>query len=216
MPTPFFSTAAKTSYAGHLTLPYRTWSTAWSEGAGWRTVPSDLVAWDVNRVNEEFWWTVMARGVFRYAVGPIVGRGGAGWRDLAEFYARCHSYTTDGAVVHWGGDVDELAKVPKRYPVLLEVADHWHPWELDGRVAWLAPGNFVAQWQRYCELRMCGIKVGGLLLEDIYGQIHRWAGKVIGGDLWAATGVDGTGDERFAASAMVLADWWEAVGRHYD
>ena len=197
----------------HRALPAPAWAYCVGEGKLWRQEPSDVVRWDTSQVTDGYWWDVMSRGVFRYAVGPVIGRDGAPWHVWAELYARSHSYTTDGAVVQWGGDPDELAQVPSRYPVMIATGGDWHGFELEGRSVWLSEGAFAQQWLRYCELRACGVKVKAILLKDIASPVRY---KVLGGDLMWHFLDDSTKAERFLATAKVLQGWWGAVGRLYD
>ena len=214
MPKPYFMVERENVYDLHSDLPYRTCERVYPALRKGRERQADLLVWDVRRVGEKSWWDMLATGVYRYALGPPVGRGITDFKQVAEFYGRTHSYVRDGAIVHWDGDAQVLRQVPQRYEILVNTQGRWFGWDLAGRAVWLGPGRFVEQWRRYCELRACGVQVRGVLLDGIWPLVRR--GLVVGGDLRPVMEPGPTKEMKYKVSARVLAQWWQAVGVKFD
>jgi len=69
-------------------------------------------------------------------------------------------------------------------------------------------------WERYCELRMVGVEVMGVLLPGLRQVCME--NLVVGGDLRLHRVPDWYQDDRLEFSMRKLLDFWSAVGALYD
>lgn len=216
MPIAYFSTNERATYDFHEALPQRTWEFTLQAMRHHPERRAETLAWDVNRVGEDMWWEMLALGTYRYAVGPPVGRGGDDFVAQADLYSKTHSYVRDGAIVRWGGDLRTLKQIPPRFDIMVDPQGQWFGWDLKGRTVWVGEGDdLLEQWRRYCELRLCGVAVRGVLIGDVAKMIAT-QGTVIGGNLRVANGMDALLAARYGASIGVIDRWWKAVGKRFD
>lgn len=175
--------------------------------------PLECLVW-MNRESADGPW-LNSLDIFnvRHAIGPLIGSR-FDWERMREIYRQTHVRCEVGALVRVAAP-DVVASIPGRYQLAVDVSSpKFNPWSFAGRDVWIVGAkNQRVVWERYCELRVVGVNVVGMLLPPIRSSQRM---TVVGGDLRIAHDQGVTATECERRSINTVRDFWLAASRLYD
>ena len=176
------------------------------------TYPVESVLWETGKTTEPLWQSALEVFDVHRAVGPPVSEAND-WAKVREIYRHTHIRCSAGAIVRVLRP-DALRTVPKRYPICPDPGPRWDPWAYLGRRVWLwGCANHRMVWERYCELKVVGVDVAGIMLPSIGGVAKNQL--VYGGDLRAHRVSGMYEEDRVRMSVVAIRDFWRAASELY-
>ena len=150
----------------------------------------------------------------RLVIGPPVRDRGY-WPRVSRVYADFSVRVGEQVAVRVD-DCAAVSEIPMGYPICPELdSRRFDPWLLKGRRVWLR-GTGAGQrrlWERYCELKVVGVAVDAVFLDDLQVCVAREV--VCGGDLRYYMVSGWWEEDRLSYSLRRLRDFWAAAGALY-
>ena len=212
MPQVMFCGIQRDEYATLRKLGFRYWADAPLSYHLDKYLPVGCLVWG-NKSYEIQWRSQLELHDVRFAVGPKV-RSADHWAPLEHIYKDTALRVAEGTVVRVCGHGVAQA-IPRGYMLAPDISIHFDPWEYIGRRVWLVgPATPRKLWERYCELRVVGAEVLGVLITGL--RAVRRAPVVIGGDLRTHMLRDHFTEDRLVRSMATISAFWAAAGDLYD